>query len=81
MLPHKETLFREHPKPDLDAAAPPKAGRYIVGKRFHKERDTEYSKFQAATLACIRPLTSGWQALVEGGLGEDPGMVSLGRKL
>jgi hypothetical protein len=42
----REALFKEHPKPDLDATD-------FIGKHFPKERDTEFSKIQAATLASV----------------------------
>ena len=47
----------------------------FLGKRFPKEKDSEVSKIQAAILATIRPLTSAWQSFVDGGLGQDPGLM------
>ena len=74
----REAIFKEHPKPDLDSSVPPKADRYMIdflGKRFPKEKDSKLSKIQAAILATIRPLTSAWQSFVDGGLGQEPGLM------
>ena len=74
----REAIFKEHPKPDLDSSVPPKADRYMIdflGKHFPKEKDSELSKIQAAILTTIRPLTSAWQSFVDGGLGQDPGLM------
>ena len=74
----REALLKEHPRPDLESAVPPKADKFIIdflGKKFPKEHDTQLSKIQASVLASIRPLTSSWQTLVEEGLEEDSSMV------
>ena len=46
----------------------------FLGKRLPKERDHDLSKIQAAVLACVRPLTSAWQQLLENGLENDQEM-------
>ena len=74
----REALFREHPRPDVDATLAPRVDRYIsdfLGKKFPKERDAELTKIQTAVLACIRPLTSAWQELLEEGLERDTTMM------
>lgn len=74
----REALFREHPRPDLDVTLAPKVDRYIsdfLGKKFPKEHDAELMKIQTAVLACIRPLTSAWQELLEEGLEKDTTML------
>jgi hypothetical protein len=61
-------LFKEHPRPDLDVTSVPKVDKYMVdflGTKFPKDQDTDLSKIQATVLACIRPLTSAWQELLE----------------
>ena len=71
MKEEREALLREHPRPDLDTTTlAPKADRYIsdfLGKKFPREQDTELMKIQTEVLACIRPLTSAWQELLEEG--------------
>ena len=62
----------------MEVTIAPKVDKYIsefLGKKFPKERDTELAKVQTAILACIRPLTSAWQDLLEEGLDEDTGMT------
>ena len=57
----REALFKEHPRPDLEATLAPKVDKYIsdfLGKKFPREQDTELMKIQTAVLACICPLTS-----------------------
>ena len=57
----REALFREHPRPDLNATLAPKVDRYMsdfLGKKFPMDQDTRLMKIQTAVLACIRPLTS-----------------------
>ena len=39
-----------------------------------KDHDRDLSKIQAGILACIRPLSSAWQQLLETGLTEDKDM-------
>lgn len=74
----REALFKEYPKPNVEACTPPKIDKFIsdfLGKRLPKERDAELSKIQTAILACIRPLTSAWQQLVEAKMESDPQMT------
>ena len=80
----REALFREHPRPDLDSCSPPKVDKYIsefLGKRLPKEHDAELAKIQSAVLAIIRPLTSAWQHLIDGGIEDDPEMVVPGSEV
>lgn len=72
----QEALFNEHPKPDLPVCAPPKVDKFVsdfLGK-LPRERDHDFSKIQAAVLACVRPLGSAWQQLLENGLENDQEM-------
>ena len=49
-----EALYKEHPRPDVDACAPPKVDRYttdFLGKKFPKEQNSEAVKVQASVLA------------------------------
>ena len=73
----REALFKEHPKPDLPVCAPPRVDKFMtdfLGKKLPKERDHDLSKVQVAVLACVRPLTSAWQQLLENGLENDQEM-------
>ena len=73
----REALFKEHPRPDVDACVPPKVDKYLfdfLGKRFPKQQDTDLTKIQSAVLASVRPVISAWQGLIEGGIDEDPEM-------
>ena len=57
-----EALIKEHPLPDSDACAPPKADRYILDylcRRFPKNQDSRLTKVQTAVLAIARPLGGG----------------------
>ena len=40
-----------------------------------KDNDTELSKIQASVLGTVRPLSTAWRHLVEGGVEQDPEMV------
>ena len=53
----------------------------FLGKRMHKDHDTELSMIQSAILAFIRPLTSAWQHLIKEGLEEDPEMLVPGAEV
>ena len=80
----QEALFREHPRPDLDTILAPKAGRYIpdfLGKKFPMKQDTKLMKIQIAMLACIPPLTSAWQQLLEEGLAKNAEMMVPAREV
>ena len=46
----------------------------FLGKKLPKERNHDLSKIQAAVLACVQPLTSAWQQLLENGLENDQEM-------
>ena len=73
----REALFKEHLKPDLPVCAPPRVDKFMtdfLGKKLPKERDHDLSKIQVAVLACVRPLTSAWQQLLENGLENDQEM-------
>jgi hypothetical protein len=74
----REALYKEHPRPDVDACAPPKVDKYItdfLGKKFPKDQDSEAMKVQASVLAVARPLASGWQNLLDAGLETNPDML------
>lgn len=74
----REAVFKEHPRPDIEACTVPKPDKYMsdfLGKKFPKERDSEAMKIQASVLAIARPLTSAWQHLQEAGMDEDPEML------
>ena len=80
----REALFREHPRPDVDSCSPPKVDKYIsefLGKHLPKEHDAELAKIQSAVLAIIRPLTSAWQHLIDGGIEDDTEMVVPGSEV
>lgn len=83
----RDALFKEHPCPDLTSCVLPKIKymldyrlvppkiKYMLdflGKRLPKTGDADLSKIQASILAVMRPMTSAWQQLVEGGLREEP---------
>ena len=43
----RETLFKEHPRPDLDTYVPPKVDKYtseFLGKHMPKELDAKLAK-------------------------------------
>ena len=70
----REAMFKEHLKPDLAVCFPPKVDKYMpdfLGNKMPKDYDKEFLKAQAAVLACVRPLTSAWQQLIEGGSNPD----------
>ena len=80
----RDALFKEHPRPDLDSCTPPKVDKFMsefLGRRLPKDHEMELTKIQSAILASIRPLTSAWQHLMEGGLEEDPDMVVPGSEV
>ena len=53
----------------------------FLGKKFPREQDTELMKIQTAVLACIRPLTSAWQELLDEGLEENAEMMIPAREV
>ena len=74
----RDALFKEHPRPDLTSCVPPKIDKYMLdflGKRLPKTGDSDLSKIQASILAVMRPMTSAWQQLVEGGLRDEPDLM------
>ena len=74
----REALFKEHPRPDLDVTLPPKVDKYVsefLGKKFPRYHDNELMKIQATVLACIHPLTTAWQELIEDGLETEPELM------
>ena len=74
----REALFKEYPRPDLDSCIPPKVDKFMaefLGRRMPKDYDTELSKIQASVLGTVRPLSTAWRHLVEGGVEQDPEMV------
>ena len=80
----REALFKEHPRPDLHSAVPPKVDKYVqdfLGKCMPKDHDFELSKTQSAILASFWPLTSAWQHITEEGLEEDPEMLMPGAEV
>lgn len=72
-----EALFKEHPRPDLLSCSPLKFDKYMseFGKCLPKAGDTDLTKIQSSVLAVMRPLTSAWQQLEEGGLKENPDLL------
>jgi hypothetical protein len=57
---------------------PPKVDKYVsefLGKKFPRDHDNELVKIQATVLACIRPLTTAWQELIEDGLDTEPELM------
>ena len=71
----REAMSREHPRPDVESAFPPKVDKYIkdfAGNRFPKQYDEEMSLIQNVVLKCISPLTSAWKELIEEGVMEHP---------
>lgn len=74
----RDALFKEHPRPDLASCMPPRVDKYMIdflGKRMPKTGDSDLSKMQGAVMAVMRPLTSAWQQLEEGGLRSDPDLL------
>lgn len=66
----REALFKEHPRPDIDACLPPKVDQYLtdfLGKCFPRQYDTDLARIQSAVLATVRPVISAWQSLLEDG--------------
>ena len=72
-----DALFKEHPRPDLSCLAPAvdKYMRDFLGKRLPKSGDADLYKVQKSVLSVIRPMTSAWQMLEEGGLRDDPDLL------
>ena len=57
----RESLFKEHPRPDAEVCTVPKVDKYMaeyLGKQFPKDGEAQLTKIQAAILAILRPLTA-----------------------
>ena len=55
-------MLKRHPKPDIEAALPPKLDSFaadFAGKKLDKARDSQLAKIQGAMLYAASPLTSG----------------------
>ena len=68
-------MLKRHPKPDTDAAAPPKLDSFVAdfaGKKLDKARDSQLAKIQGAMLYAVNPLTNLWAELIQQGLVQDP---------
>ena len=68
-------MLKKHPKPDTEAAAPPKLDSFIsdfAGKKLDKARDAQLARIQGAVLYAANPLTCLWSDLVDQGLTQDP---------
>lgn len=71
----RTAMLKRHPKPDIDAAVPPKLDSFVAdfaGKKLDKARDSQLSKIQGAMLYAASPLTNLWADLIEQGLVNDP---------
>ena len=74
----RETLFKEHPRPDAESCSVPQVDKFItdfLGKNIPKDSEGVLCKLQAATLASARPLVSAWQNLLGEGVQEEPDMM------
>lgn len=64
----REALYKENPRPDLEETLPPKVDKFMMdflGKKLPKEGDTDLVKIQTAVLACVRPLATAWQEMLD----------------
>ena len=68
----RTAMLKRHPKPDVEAAMPPKLVADFAGKKLDKARDSQLSKIQGAMLYAANPLTNLWAELIEQGLANDP---------
>lgn len=71
----RTAMLKRHPKPDIEAAIPPKLDSFIAdfaGKKLDKARDSQLTKIQGAMLYVASPLTNLWAELIEQGLTNDP---------
>ena len=71
----REAMYKMHPRPDAKVCTVPMPDKYItdfLGNKFPRDQDARDKKIQASVLACIRPLTSAWQSLVDAGVDRDP---------
>ena len=63
-------MLKKHPKPDIEAAAPPKLDSFIsdfAGKKLDKARDAKLARIQSAVLYAANPLTCLWSDLADQG--------------
>ena len=70
----RTAMLRRHPKPDVEAALPPKLDGFVAdfaGKKLDKARDSQLAKIQGAMLYAASPLTNLWADLIEQGLSND----------
>ena len=68
----RTAMLKRHPKPDVDAAVPPKLDSFAADFALDKARDSQLSKIQGAMLYTASPLTNLWAELIEQGLANDP---------
>ena len=70
----RTAMLRRHPKPDVEAALPPKLDGFVAdfaGKKLDKARDSQLAKIQGAMLYAASLLTNLWADLIEQGLSND----------
>jgi hypothetical protein len=70
----RTAMLKKHPKPDVEAALPPKLDSFVAdfaGKKLDKARDSQLAKIQGAMLYAAGPLTNLWADLIEQGLAND----------
>ena len=71
----RTAMLKRHPKPDTEAAVPPKLDNFIsdfAGKKLDKARDAQLARIQGAVLYAANPLTCLWSDLADQGLTQDP---------
>ena len=71
----RTAMLKRHPKPDVEAALPPKLDGFVAdfaGKKLDKARDSQLAKIQGTMLYAASPLTNLWADLIEQGLSNDP---------
>ena len=70
----RTAMLKKHPKPDTEAAAPPKLDSFVAdyaGKNLDKAHDAHLARIQGAVLHAANPLTSLWSDLENQGLTQD----------
>ena len=68
-------MLKRHPKPDIEAAMPPKLDKFVAdfaGKKLDEARDSQLAKIQGAMVYAACPLTNLWAELIEQGLANNP---------
>ena len=71
----RTAMLKRHPKPDVEAAIPPRLDGFVAdfaGKKLDKARDAQLAKIQGAMLYTASPLTNLWAELIEQDLANDP---------